>query len=518
MGNSRSKAAQANKNTTGAAWTTAGAVAADSSDRRALDDSSGGRSKRNHGKKNSPSSSSKKQGKTKREKKKNGSKIHRNSRSHQTNSLTRQDSYNKAILQHEQQQQQQQHLLPEVAVVIDHSMTTSTHSQPAVPATTTSSTPTSTTPATMNSAHPVGAVPQLQEEETIIIPRSMHASLVRSRDGEQQPVHQIYDIEHEIGHGSGCLCKVFRIQKKQEYIGGSSRPQNVVHGQNTCTTSNTSKQKWFIKTLQSLGTITIRAPVSPSSKKGGAGEDEQGDDSYSDDPWNSPDLRFLFRHHDSNNRLVDSSSSENDDSATSRDRQQRQQHLQQQLQTTTMTASTPVNDVATTTATTTTKASTTPSSSSLSATTTTTTVDVMSSTGNDTASITKGNSNNTKPMYFALKVINLVMVKEDKIAQLKNEVEILKTLDHPNIIQVYETFNTKRQVMMIMELCTGGDLHTRMPYTELQVAGMMRQILSAIRYIHARHIVHRGEFGVTTTTTTTTINFTCCAPASVAVF
>ena len=83
------------------------------------------------------------------------------------------------------------------------------------------------------------------------------------------------------------------------------------------------------------------------------------------------------------------------------------------------------------------------------------------------------------------------MVKEDKIAQLKNEVEILKTLDHQNIIKAYETFNTKRQIMMIMELCTGGDLHARMPYTEAQVADIVRQMLSAIRYIHARHIVHR---------------------------
>ena len=40
--------------------------------------------------------------------------------------------------------------------------------------------------------------------------------------------------------------------------------------------------------------------------------------------------------------------------------------------------------------------------------------------------------NNT---YFALKVINLAMVQEDKIGSLKNEVEILKTLDHKNIIK-----------------------------------------------------------------------------------
>ena len=43
----------------------------------------------------------------------------------------------------------------------------------------------------------------------------------------------------------------------------------------------------------------------------------------------------------------------------------------------------------------------------------------------------------------------------------------------------------------MMELCTGGDLYARMPYTELEVAHVTTQILSAIKYIHAKHIVHR---------------------------
>ena len=52
------------------------------------------------------------------------------------------------------------------------------------------------------------------------------------------------------------------------------------------------------------------------------------------------------------------------------------------------------------------------------------------------------------------------MVNEDKIDQLKNEVEILKTLDHKNIIKAYETFFSKqtKTLMIVMELCTGGDL------------------------------------------------------------
>ena len=37
----------------------------------------------------------------------------------------------------------------------------------------------------------------------------------------------------------------------------------------------------------------------------------------------------------------------------------------------------------------------------------------------------------------------------------------------------------------------GGDLHARMPYTEISAASVMKQLLSAISYIHNREIVHR---------------------------
>jgi len=97
------------------------------------------------------------------------------------------------------------------------------------------------------------------------------------------------------------------------------------------------------------------------------------------------------------------------------------------------------------------------------------------------------------PMFFALKVINLALVREDKIDQLKNEVEILKTLDHKNIIKAYETFQMKtaKKLMIVMELCTGGDLFARLPYSESQAAQIVKQILGAISYMHDNWIVHR---------------------------
>jgi calcium-dependent protein kinase len=126
-----------------------------------------------------------------------------------------------------------------------------------------------------------------------------------------------------------------------------------------------------------------------------------------------------------------------------------------------------------------------------------------SSSGNNGSFFFNNNSNGSSPassssnnsLYYALKVINLHLVAggSEKINQLKNEVELLKTLDHRSIIKAYETFQRTRekQIVIVMELCTGGDLFARMTYTERQVAVVMKQVLSAINYMHDKNIIHR---------------------------
>ena len=51
--------------------------------------------------------------------------------------------------------------------------------------------------------------------------------------------------------------------------------------------------------------------------------------------------------------------------------------------------------------------------------------------------------------------------------------------------------------MLVMELCTGGDMYARIPYTERQVAAAMRQVLSAVKYMHAMHFIHRDVSSLT---------------------
>jgi len=92
---------------------------------------------------------------------------------------------------------------------------------------------------------------------------------------------------------------------------------------------------------------------------------------------------------------------------------------------------------------------------------------------------------------FALKEISKERVDDLFLQEVRNEVAILRTLDHPNIVRVYDIFETKRAFYLVMEYCKGKDLYARVPYTEAQVAKIMTKLLSAIVYCHQRKIVHR---------------------------
>jgi calcium-dependent protein kinase len=70
-------------------------------------------------------------------------------------------------------------------------------------------------------------------------------------------------------------------------------------------------------------------------------------------------------------------------------------------------------------------------------------------------------------------------------------VDVLKSLDHPGIVRAFETFELDYRLAIVMELCRGGDLSTRRPYSERQVAIIIRQVLSAVSYLHHRNCVHR---------------------------
>jgi len=70
----------------------------------------------------------------------------------------------------------------------------------------------------------------------------------------------------------------------------------------------------------------------------------------------------------------------------------------------------------------------------------------------------------------------------------------MMTLDHPNIVRLYEVFDTPSKYSVVMELATGGDLSRRIrrrPLPEDHAKRILRELCSALTHVHARGIVHR---------------------------
>ena len=74
------------------------------------------------------------------------------------------------------------------------------------------------------------------------------------------------------------------------------------------------------------------------------------------------------------------------------------------------------------------------------------------------------------------------------VQELQNELSVLRTLDHPHIVRVRETFDWQDQLFVVMEHCAGGDLYSRDPYTETGAVRYARMILSAVAYMHSKDV------------------------------
>ena len=106
-------------------------------------------------------------------------------------------------------------------------------------------------------------------------------------------------------------------------------------------------------------------------------------------------------------------------------------------------------------------------------------------------------------VYLAVNIItkqNVAMKKIDKVKEnaiddmeIKNEIEILKKLDHPNIVKIIEFFSTPKAYYIITDFCACGELYNQIKhqYTEGQLAVLFYQVLSGLYYLHTKNIVHR---------------------------
>jgi hypothetical protein len=93
---------------------------------------------------------------------------------------------------------------------------------------------------------------------------------------------------------------------------------------------------------------------------------------------------------------------------------------------------------------------------------------------------------------YAVKCLDLGLVgTKEGLEQLREEIFIMCQLDHPNIVRLEEVYESHSEIYLVQELCVGGELFDRLDeqpdyhYTEAECARLVKQMLSAVRYLHS---------------------------------
>nr|XP_034837612.1 serine/threonine-protein kinase MARK2-like isoform X6 [Maniola hyperantus] len=95
----------------------------------------------------------------------------------------------------------------------------------------------------------------------------------------------------------------------------------------------------------------------------------------------------------------------------------------------------------------------------------------------------------------AIKIIDKTQLNPSSLQKLFREVRIMKMLDHPNIVKLFQVIETEKTLYLVMEYASGGEvfdylvLHGRMK--EKEARAKFRQIVSAVQYCHQKRIIHR---------------------------
>ena len=95
----------------------------------------------------------------------------------------------------------------------------------------------------------------------------------------------------------------------------------------------------------------------------------------------------------------------------------------------------------------------------------------------------------------AMKIINKSSNSAEDDKEILNEINILRSMDHPSVLKIFEFYSNKKSYSIVTELCPGGELFQQIidqgPFNEKYSAFVMYQLFSAVNYCHKMQIVHR---------------------------
>ncbi|KAA8491558.1 Myosin light chain kinase A [Porphyridium purpureum] len=96
---------------------------------------------------------------------------------------------------------------------------------------------------------------------------------------------------------------------------------------------------------------------------------------------------------------------------------------------------------------------------------------------------------------YAVKIVHKQLDDEHNMQFLHRELLIMKTINSPHVIRTFDVFDSPRELYFVLEYMAAGTLHElyqkNKPFSEQQVSSVMFDILSGIKYLHSKRIVHR---------------------------
>lgn len=95
----------------------------------------------------------------------------------------------------------------------------------------------------------------------------------------------------------------------------------------------------------------------------------------------------------------------------------------------------------------------------------------------------------------AIKIIDKTQLNTNSLEKLFREVSIMKVLNHPNIVKLYEVIETEKTLYLAMEYVSNGEVFEYLVKNgrmkEDVARQKFRQIVSAVQYLHSKNIIHR---------------------------
>ncbi|DAZ96535.1 TPA: hypothetical protein N0F65_011212 [Lagenidium giganteum] len=115
--------------------------------------------------------------------------------------------------------------------------------------------------------------------------------------------------------------------------------------------------------------------------------------------------------------------------------------------------------------------------------------------GSGSYSVVRASEHKATKEKFAIKCIQRSQLTEEDDEAIIMEVNILKQMDHPNIMKLHDFFTEPDYYYLVTEFVSGGELFDRIvekeSYTEKEARDLVKILLGAIKYCHDKGVVHR---------------------------